>query len=123
MNRAKSLLQIPSPDSTVFVIRHEEPRIRIERTHVSGDARDTFSIDLTTDGMTVEATHRGIDIRSRAYWEGATLVFDSVMTQGGETGTNIVRYEIADAGRTFIAVEKVDFAGHAHTNRWVFDRQ
>jgi len=123
LNRHKSRLQIPMPDSTVFSIDHREPRFHIERTHIVGDTRDTFSIDLMTDGRTVHASHRGIEIRARAYWEGDVLVFDSLMTLGDESGTNVVRYELADEGKSFIALEKVDLKGHEHTNRWVFDRQ
>lgn len=51
-DHSKSSLQIPSPDSTSFVIEHNEPRFLLKRTHVFGGNSDTFSIDLTTDGKT-----------------------------------------------------------------------
>ena len=123
LNRRESRLEIPMPDSTVFVIEHREPHFRLERTHVVGEANDVFCIELTTDGRSVHAAHRGINIVSRAFWDGDVLVFDSAMTAGNQTGTNIVRYELGEGGNVFIAVEKVDMGGHAHTNRWVFDRQ
>jgi len=123
LNREKSRLEIPMPDATEFLIEHREPQFHLKRTHVTGNARDTFAIDLITNGPAVQLTHRGIDIQSRAYWEGDALVFDSAMGMGSERGTNIVRYALVDGGRTFVAVEKVRFAGHTHTNRWVFDRQ
>lgn len=49
-NPANSVLQIPAPDATVFVIDHREPVLRISRTHIVGEKQDTFSLDLTTDG-------------------------------------------------------------------------
>jgi hypothetical protein len=123
LNRQKSRLEIPMPDSTVFVIVHREPQFHLERTHIVGETRDLFSIDLTTDGQVVHAVHRGISIASRAFWDRDVLVFDSEMTMGDERGTNVVRYELGEGRDTFVACESVDFAGHAHTNRWVFERQ
>jgi len=123
LNRQKSRLEIPMPDSTVFVIAHREPQFHLERTHIVGETRDLFSIDLTTDGRIVQAVHRGISIASRAFWDGDVLVFDSEMTMGERKGTNIVRYELGEGGNALIAGEKVDFAGHAHTNSWVFERK
>jgi hypothetical protein len=122
LDRLRGRLEIPMPDSTVFVIEHREPEFHLDRTHVVGDAQDKFSIDLTTDGQAVHASHRGIDIEARAYWDGSVLVFDSTMATGSEKGSNVVRYELADRGNTFIAIEKVDFTGHQHINRWVFER-
>ena len=53
LNREKSRLQTPMPDSTLFRIEHREPVFRLTRTHVVKGKADTFSIDLTTDGKEV----------------------------------------------------------------------
>jgi len=111
------------PDSTVFIIEHREPRFHLERTHVVGETRDEFQIDLTTDGRVTHSTHGGMHIESRAFWDGDVLVFDSLVTVGGEKGTNVVRYEIADGGKSLIARERVEFQSQSHSNLWVFDRQ
>jgi hypothetical protein len=47
LNHGKSSLQIPAPESTIFVIEHSEPHFHLERTHVFGGNSDTLSIDLT----------------------------------------------------------------------------
>lgn len=123
INRERSRLEIPMPDSTVFTIEHREPRFHLERTHVVGETRDVFSIELTTDGRVAESTHRGIRIEARAFWDGDVLVFDSRLTLGEEKGTNTVRYELVAGGMSFIAQERVEFQSHTHSNTWVFDRQ
>jgi len=123
INRERSRLEIPMPDSTVFTIEHREPRFHLERTHVVGETRDVFSIDLTTDGRVVEATHRGIRIEARAFWDGDVLVFDSRLTLGEERGINTVRYALDAGGLSFVAQERVEFQSHTHSNTWVFDRQ
>jgi hypothetical protein len=121
-NPTMSSLQIPPPDSTVFVIRHQEPRFHLERTHVFGETRDIFSIDLVTDGRCVELTHGDMIIRASLYWEADALVFNSELRRGEASGTNIVRYQLTDNGRTFIALERLSFGEHSHVNTWVFER-
>jgi dienelactone hydrolase len=123
LNRSKSSLQIPWPDSTSFTIEHREPRFHLSRTHVFAGKSDTFSIDLTTTGETVVRDHVGMKIHVRLYWEGETLVFDSKLEREGEKGTNVVRYKLADEGRTFIAEERFRSELRSYENTWVFDKQ
>ena len=52
-NAATSRLQIPAPDSSEFAIEHRDPHFRLTRTLVMQGQRDTFSINLTTDGAGV----------------------------------------------------------------------
>ena len=122
-NPGKSSLQIPAPDSTDFVIEHNEPRLHLERTHVFGGKSDSFSIDLTTDGQVVEFNHGEVVISASLHWEGRTLVFDSTLTRGGEQATNIVRYKLADKNQVFVADERFHSRELKYKNRWVFDRQ
>jgi hypothetical protein len=122
-NRERSLLQIPPPDSTTFVITHKEPSFHLERTHTFGGSSDLFAVELLTDGGSVELTHAGVEIRARLYWEAESLVFHSEVSREGVHGTNIVRYRLADEGHTFIALEQLSFEGQSHENNWVFDRQ
>jgi len=123
LNHEKSSLQIPAPESTIFVIKHSEPHFHLERTHVFGGNSDTLSIDLTTDGKAVVRNHGGFEIHASLRWEGETLVFDSRLDRQGEQATNIVRYRLSDEGQIFIAEEQFRSREHNHDNRWVFDKQ
>jgi len=105
------------------VIEHREPYFYLERTHVFGESSDTFAIALTTDGELVVCNHRGIEMRAHLYWEGETLVCDSLLVREGERATNVVRYGFADKGQTFIAEEQFRSGEHNHENKWVFDRR
>jgi len=122
-NRARSSLQIPPPDSTTFVINHKEPRFHLERTHIFSGNSDFFTIDLLTDGNSVELTHAGARIRARLYWDDEALVFYSELIRDDVRGTNVVWYRLTEEGQTFIAFERLSFEGHNHENNWVFDRQ
>jgi hypothetical protein len=121
-NPAISVLQIPAPDSTVFVIDHREPVLRISRTHIVGEKQDTFSLDLTTDGQEVSVDRDDLGLNCRAYWDGDTLVFDSKLTRAGEEATNIVRYTLTNGGKTFRAEERFRSSSLNYDNLWMLDR-
>ena len=121
-NRDKSRLQIPAPDATVFVVDHREQELRISRTHVARDRRDTFSIDLTTDGREVSVDRADVRLWCRASWDGDTLVFDTRLVRAGEEATNAVRYTLASDGRTFSAEERFRSGSMNYDNIWVLDK-
>ena len=122
-NPGKSSLQIPAPDSTIFVVKHTEPAFRLTRTHVVGDKSDTFTLDLTTDGKEVDVVQGDLHIRARASWEGETLVFDSRVIRGEEEGNNVARYQLADTLDSFVAEEQFRSKSLNYDNLWVLERQ
>lgn len=121
-NPAKSALQIAAPDSTIFTIDHREPRLHLARTHVAGQSRDTFEMDLATDGSETQLTKDDLQLRSRAHWDGDTLVFETVLMRGGEEATNIVRYTLDSSDQSFVAEERFRSRKLSYDNRWVMDR-
>jgi hypothetical protein len=122
LNHEKSRLQIPAPDTTVFVVDHHEPALRISRTHVAGDSRDTFSLDLTTDGREVTVDRGEFRLRCRAYWDDDALVFDSHLVRAGDEATNVVRYALSSDRMLLVADEKFRGEALAYDNVWVLDR-
>ncbi|OFW39627.1 MAG: hypothetical protein A3J29_16475 [Acidobacteria bacterium RIFCSPLOWO2_12_FULL_67_14b] len=121
-NPSKSALQIPAPDENTFIVEHHEPNLRLSRTWVSGANRDTFSIDLTTDGVDSVVERGDARIRARAFWEGDVLAFDSTVARGGVEGTNAVRYTMAEDGRSFVARERFRSEPLNYDNVWWMDR-
>ena len=122
-NASKSALQIAAPESSEFVIDHHEPLFRLSRTLVMQGQRDTFSIDLRTDGSPFRMTHpRGFDIAGRAYWDGDALAFDSTIGTGDQQATNAVRYHLSEDGRTLTAQEHFRSRDLSYDNVWVLDR-
>jgi hypothetical protein len=119
---ARSTLQIAAPDATVFVIEHREPSLHIARTHVKGETRDTFSLDLTTDGKEVVKTSGDLSLAARAYWEHDTLVFETRVVRAGNEGTNVVRYQLAADRMSFVAEERFRSAVMNYDNIWVMER-
>ena len=121
-NAAKSALQIPAPDENTFVVDHRDPILRLARSYVMGATRDTFGIDLTTDGRETTMDRGDVQVRARAFWEGDVLAFESTVTRGGVTGTNAVRYEMAADRRSFVARERFRSEPMDYDNVWWMDR-
>jgi hypothetical protein len=120
---ARSTLQITAPDESVFLIDHREPAFRLSRTHIVGEARDTFSIDLSTDSNEEVIINRDdVRIRARAYWDDGTLVFASRLTRAGEEATNVVRYVLSIDRETIVAEERLRSGSLNYDNVWVLER-
>lgn len=123
MNTAKSRLEQPMPDSTIFVIQDDEPTVTIFRTHARGGKLDTATVVLRTDSSDVDWALREIKVTSRSWWENDQLVFWTGFADPTRSGSQVVRYSLSADGKTFTAVERVDLPTVKHLNRWVFDRR
>ena len=123
LNLAKSKLQVPPPDSTIFVIDHHEPVVRLFRTHARAGRLDTVTITLRTDSSRIDGELRGAKSVSRTWWEGKELVFAIDLFLGEQHAAQTVRYSLTPDGGTFTAVENVHAGPNKHLNHWVFDRR
>lgn len=123
MNAAKSRLEVPVPDSTIFIIHHDEPIVRIFRTHATGGTLDTVTVVLRTDSSEADWALRGTKLTGRSWWVGDELVFWTGFADRDRPGSQVVRYSVSADGKTFTAVERVDTPEVKHVNRWVFDRR
>lgn len=123
LNSGKSRLEIPAPDSTIFVIRHQEPTVRLFRTHARTGTVDTATVTLNTDSSEVRWELRGAQVTSRSWWAGRELVFWSAFVRGDQRASQVVRYSLSGDLMTFTAIETVEAGATSHVNRWVFDRR
>jgi hypothetical protein len=121
LNLAKSRLEVPPPDSTLFVIRHQEPTVRMFRTHARAGRLDTATVMLRTDSSEVLWKLRGAEVASRTWWDGNELVFWSGFARDTLRASQVVRYSLSADRKTFTAIESVDAGAASHVNRWVFD--
>ncbi len=122
-NPTKSVLQIPSPDASEFVIDHREPVFHFSRTLVVKGVSNTLELTLTTDGKEAAGAQGDLHFRSRLSWDGEVLVFESNVERKGETGLNVVRYTLNPTGDCFVAVEKLRSKNLNYDNTWVLDKQ
>jgi hypothetical protein len=118
----RSKLQMPAPESTVFVIDHREPEFRLTRTHSFAGKSDTWSVILRTDGSETVREEPGRTLRLRLRWQGDALRFSVRLALPGGLGSDDVRYTLSADGRTLTAREKYRDPGHAWDNLWVLER-
>jgi hypothetical protein len=123
LNATKTRLEVPMPDSTIFVIQDSEPIVRNFRTHVTGGRVDTVTIVLRTDSSRVDWALGPTKLTSRSWWDGAELVYWTGFADPQRVGDQVVRYSISADGQTLTAVERIDMPTVKHLNRWVFDRR
>jgi len=121
----KSSLQIAAPSSEIFVVQHTDPHLHLTRTLVLNGKSETWSIDILTDGKQEVVEHMGENtVSTRAFWEGSSLVLDKTTSyESGEKSSNLVKYSLADDGKTFVALEYFTDPNGQHVNKWVFDKQ
>ena len=120
---SESRLQIAPPDTAVLVIDHREPVFRISRTHIFHGKSDTVALSLTTDGKETAGEGEGLRFRSRAFWEGETLIFESLVERGSDTGVNTVRYRLSNSRNALTAEERLRSTIMNYDNLWVMERQ
>ena len=121
-NSEKSRLEMTAPTKSIFVIEHRDPSFRFTRTHTWGEQSDMLTFEFTTDGKEHYQRDGEMETWSRLTWMGEELVLDMKVVYGGEQGTNVVHYRLADGGKTFIAAEWYHLSSSQHHNLWVFDR-
>jgi len=111
-------------DSATFTIDHKEPEFRFSRVFMVGGKEDAFSYSLTTDGKEKVEEQPDRTLHCRLYWDGDVLVFDvRIVLKNGREATNVVRYNLQDGGRTFVAEEKFRGPVLKYDNLWVADRK
>jgi hypothetical protein len=122
-NPEKSRLEMTAPTKSIFVIEHQDPKFKLTRTHTLGDKSNTLTFEVTTDGKEHYRKDGVFESWTRMTWMGDELVLDMKLAFGGEQGTNVVHYRLADGGNTFIAAEWYHMPREQHHNLWVFDRE
>jgi len=123
LDLSRSTLEIPPPDSSIFVIDHHEPILTAQRTHVLGGVVNTVSTRFSTDSVLAPLQLGGMEIPTREYWDQQTLGLDQAWFQGDVPVTNLVRYTLEDGGQALIADEYMSAGRESHHNVWTFRRR
>jgi hypothetical protein len=101
MDADKSLFgPLPPPTSLTSKIDHKDPDLSVATTQTgpSGDQNTTFK--YSTDGKETTNSMMGNDVKSKAVWEGKTLVIVSSLDAGGAQLKFTSKYTLSDDGKT-----------------------
>jgi hypothetical protein len=95
--------QIPPPASIVAKIDHKDPTLSITTTQ--NDQTQTFK--YSTDGKETTNSMMGNDMKSKANWDGKTLVISSTANMGGADLKMDTKYSLSDDGKTLTQALKI----------------
>jgi hypothetical protein len=95
--------QIPPPASIVAKIDHKDPALSVTTTQ--NDQTQTFK--YSTDGKETTNSMMGNDMKSKANWDGKTLVISSTANMGGADLKMDTKYSLSDDGKTLTQALKI----------------
>ena len=124
-NLQKSTLQDPPPSSMTLKIEYHEPRIHLSRTQVYGGKNIPWTLEATVGDPKDVVQHSSLyTSRIKAYWEGDSLVVNEKITASdGAKATSLVKYTLADDGKTLQAEERDETPAGNATNKWVYEKR
>ena len=110
LNNSKSDFgPMPAPQSITSRIDHKEPNLKIATTWVGDQGERTFEFGYTTDGKETTNSFGNAEIKSKATWEGSTLLIASKGSTDSGEFTIKDKMSLSEDGKTFTLVRA--FAG------------
>jgi hypothetical protein len=95
---------MPPPTSMTRKIVHKDPDLAVDQAQ-SGDQGDqNTSMKYSTDGKETTNSMMGNDVKSKAVWEGKTLVITSAANFGGADVKLTDKWSLSDDGKTLTDV-------------------
>jgi hypothetical protein len=89
---------LPPPTSITSKISHKDPNLTVATTQVGPDQESTAK--YSTDGKETTNSMMGNDMKSKAVWEGKTLVVSSSLDAGGAQIKFTAKYSLSEDGKT-----------------------
>jgi hypothetical protein len=95
---------MPPPTSMTRKVVHKDPDLAVDQAQ-SGDQGDqNTSMKYSTDGKETTNSMMGNDVKSKAVWEGKTLVITSAANFGGADVKLTDKWSLSDDGKTLTDV-------------------
>jgi hypothetical protein len=91
---------MPPPTSLTAKIAHKDPDISIEVTQSGAQGDQTSTMKYSTDGKETTNSMMGNDVKSKANWDGKTLVVVSNANFGGADVKLTNKFSLSEDGKT-----------------------
>jgi len=95
---------IPAPTSLTRKIDHKDPALSVNSVQSSPQGDMTSDAKYSTDGKETTNSMMGNDVKSKAMWEGKTLVITSNANFGGADVKLVNKWTLAEDGKTLTDV-------------------
>jgi len=95
---------MPAPQSSTSKIDHKEPNLKIATTWVGDQGERTFEFSYTTDGKENTNSFGNVEFKSKATWEGSTLL---IASKGGTDSGEFTmkdKWSLSEDGKTLTVV-------------------
>jgi hypothetical protein len=95
---------MPPPSSMTRKIDHKDPVLSVTESRVSEQGDMNTTMKYSTDGKETTNSMMGNDVKSKAVWDGKTLVITSAANFGGADVKLTDKWALADDGKTLTDV-------------------
>ncbi|HWM91796.1 MAG TPA: hypothetical protein VN493_13610 [Thermoanaerobaculia bacterium] len=123
LDKGKSSLQAPAPDTSILYIDHSDPRLLLTRAHVLDGEADLFRILVLTDGKDDVKKWREHRTVNRCRWEGDKLILESREREGRKESLTVMELSLSPDGKTLTAEERLTGPGRKYENTLVLQRE
>jgi hypothetical protein len=123
LDKDKSTLQAPAPDTSILYIDHSGPRFLLTRAHVVDGEADLFHILVLTDGkddVKKSQDHRTVN---RCHWEGDKLILESRQRTGRKESLTVMKHSLSPDGKTLTVEERFTGPDKKYANALVLQRE
>jgi len=98
---------IPAPTSMTRKIDHKDPELTVATSTAGPQGDQNTTAKYSTDGKETTNSLMGNDVKSKAAWEGKTLVITSTANLGGADIKFTQKWALSDDGRTLTDVTSI----------------
>jgi hypothetical protein len=99
---------LPPPTSLTRKIDHKDPAITISTAQSGPQGDQNTTMKYSTDGKETTNSMMGNDVKSKASWEGKTLVVISSLDAGGQVVKLTDKMTLADDGKTLTDILSIN---------------
>lgn len=94
----------PPPTSMTLIIDHRDPDISLHQSSTGPEGDRNVIAKYSTAGKETVNDFMGTPVKSKAHWDGKTLVIDSSLDSGGAEVKLTQKWILSDGGKTLTDV-------------------
>ncbi len=98
---------IPAPTSMTRKVDHKDPDLTVNESRSGAQGDMNVTMKYSTDGKETTNSLMGNDMKSKASWEGKTLVIASTANFGGADVKMKDKLSLSDDGKTMTDVQAI----------------
>lgn len=83
-----------------LVIDHKDPDVSVNHSSTGPEGDRNTTAKYSTDGKETVKSFMGSEVRSKAHWDGRTLVIESTLDAGGAPVKVTTKWNLSDDGGT-----------------------